>query len=54
MFKDIIETIVKLTPTQKDDEWLESLERFIDRNPQLLPIIFKLLISTARAKEGNE
>lgn len=50
MLLDIIRAVVQFTPTKKDDEALESLEKFIDENPEILLMLAKLGLKLLKSK----
>ena len=47
---ELLRTIALFTPTQKDDELIAKLDKFIDDNPELAAMLLKFLLGLAKAK----
>lgn len=53
MFLSLLRSIVEFTPTQEDDEFLAKVDAFLDKNPELAMMAFKLIMSFLRAKQSD-
>lgn len=48
---ELLRLIVEFTPTEKDDQLLDSFEHFIAQNPELASMFLRFILGLARAKK---
>lgn len=47
---ELFKTLAAFTPTEKDDQFIDSLQKFLDENPELASVIIKILLGLIKAK----
>ena len=50
MILELLRVAAEFTPTERDNELLDDLESFLERNPEIAALAFKLMLGFLKSK----